>query len=121
MAPGAYIPIWWDLRWNADPEPDPRGDAINTPVDPHDMDDLSLLQQLLGGQQQGNDQEEDVFSLMQRSASRSPRRTTPMSASSHDDENRVPVHTFRMSSSYRKVVLERSQEIVDKAMASPTA
>ena len=111
VAPGAYIPIWWDLRWNADPEPAPRGDAISTPVDLHDMDDLSLLQQLHGGQQQGNDQEEDVLTLMQRSASRSPRRNTPMSASSHDEENRVPVHTFRMSSSYRKVVLERSQEM----------
>ena len=111
VAPGAYIPIWWDLRWNADPEPAPRGDAISTPVDLHDMDDLSLLQQLHGGQQQGNDQEEDVLTLMQRSASRSPRRNTPMSARSHDEENRVPVHTFRMSSSYRKVVLERSQEM----------
>lgn len=44
VAPGAYIPVWWDLRWNADPEPAPRGEAIDTPVDPHDHDDLSLMQ-----------------------------------------------------------------------------
>ena len=111
VAPGAYIPIWWDLRWNADPEPAPRRDAIHTPVDPHDLDDLSLLQKPFDGQQRGNDQEEDELSLMQRSASRSPRRTIPGSATSSDDENRVPVHTFRMSASYRKVVLERSQEM----------
>lgn len=36
VAPGAYIPVWWDLRWNADPEPIPRPNAIETPVDPED-------------------------------------------------------------------------------------
>ena len=112
VAPGAYIPIWWDRRWNADPEPAPRGEEINTPVDPHDFDDLSLLQGLLVRQQGRSDQEEDVLSLMQtRASSRSPRRATPMSASSHEDESRVPVHTFRMSSSYKKVVLDKSQEL----------
>jgi len=35
----------------------------------------------------------------------------PLSTSSHDDESRVPVHTFRMSASYKKVVLDKSQEL----------
>ena len=92
VAPGAYLPIWWDLRWSADPEPIPRSDAS-------------------GQQEQGEQEEEESLSLMQRAASRSPRRTTPISASSHEDDNRAPVHTFRMSASYRKVVLDRSQEM----------
>ena len=86
VAPGAYIPIWWDLRWNADPEPVP---ATNTPVEPHDLDDLSLMQWPtdLGGQQERGDPEENAISLMQtRASSRSPRRATPLSTSSHDDE-----------------------------------
>lgn len=49
VAPGSYIPVWWDLRWNADPEPVPRPSAIDTPVDPHDDDDASLMQHNPGG------------------------------------------------------------------------
>eukprot|EP00434_Breviolum_minutum_P036174 symbB.v1.2.032044.t1/scaffold3792.1/size50249/2 len=92
VAPGAYLPIWWDLRWSADPEPIPRSAAS-------------------GQQEHGEQEEVESLSLMQRAASRSPRRTTPISASSHEDDNRVPVHTFRMLASYRKVVLDRSQEM----------
>ena len=58
-----------------------------------------------------DDPDGEALSLMQRAVSRSPRRTTPMSASSHEDESRVSVHTFRMSASYKRVVLVRSQEM----------
>ena len=145
VAPGAYIPVWWDLRWNADPEPVPRPNALETPVDPDDQEDESLLQRpqhaliqvaspsavssLVGDSclekvplveiADNPMQEEEIeagmeaeaLSLMQRAVSRSPRRTTPLSTSSHEDDNRLPVHTFRMSSSYKKVVLFRSQEM----------
>lgn len=138
VAPGAYIPVWWDLRWNADPEPVPRPNAIETPVDPDDQDDESLLQRsqhaliqvasppaissLVDDSVLGrvplieiDDSESDdaSISLMQtRAASRSPRRVTPISASSSADEDRITVHTYRMSAGHKTVILDKSQEMM---------
>ena len=39
VAPGDYIPIWWDHRWNADPEPAARGETMDV-----DTDSISLMQ-----------------------------------------------------------------------------
>ena len=86
VAPGAYIPIWWDLRWNADPVPAPR----LQPVD--DEDDASLMQS--GGG---------------REVSRSPRRvddTPPLSTQS--SAAHLLVHAFRLSREHRVIPLDRS-------------
>jgi len=86
VAPGAYIPIWWDLRWNADPVPAPR----LQPVD--DEDDASLMQS--GGG---------------REVSRSPRRVddaTPLSTQS--SAAHLLVHAFRLSREHRVIPLDRS-------------
>ena len=50
VAPGAYIPIWWDLRWNADPDPipppNPDQHAHFTPTGDAEAEDNSLMQRL---------------------------------------------------------------------------
>ena len=86
VVPGAYIPIWWDGRWNADPVPAPRLQPID------DEDDASLMQS--GGG---------------REVSRSPRRVddaTPLSTQSSSAH--LLVHAFRLSREHRVIPLDRA-------------
>jgi len=92
VAPGAYIPVWWDLRWNADPAPVPRQEPVDIPADPQDEDEASLMQR--GGG---------------RECSRSPRRAedaTPLSTQSTSTQ--LLAHIFRISREHRVLPLDRT-------------
>jgi len=82
--PGLFLPIWWDLRLQQQ-----QGPAYTRDDRPDNGEDTALLQRHSFTTRDGYEdlekkEEEETLQLMQRSASRSPRReaATPPSVSS---------------------------------------